>query len=103
MHLCVRNVSTHWHCVDIRYLLRKHLLNKLIPHSEQQQFRHLRLIDKTVSISHFKLLQLKLLPCSKKVPGLNPGQGSLCIEFACSPHTCLGSLWLPPTIQKHDC
>jgi len=28
-----------------------------------------------------------------------------CVEFACSPRVCVGSLWvlrLPPTTQKHE-
>jgi len=30
--------------------------------------------------------------------------GPFCVEFACSPPVCVGSLrllWLPPTAQKH--
>ncbi|MEQ2267338.1 hypothetical protein XENORESO_004583 [Xenotaenia resolanae] len=28
---------------------------------------------------------MAMLPCSKKFPGSNPGLGSFCMEFACSP------------------
>ena len=34
------------------------------------------------------------------------GLGSFCVEFACSPRVCVGSLRvlrLPPTIQRHAC
>ena len=37
-------------------------------------------------------------------PGLDPGSGRFCVEFACSPCACVGSLWLlqlPPKVQKH--
>ncbi|KAF7666011.1 hypothetical protein LDENG_00123210 [Lucifuga dentata] len=42
---------------------------------------------------------LALSPHSKKVLGLNLTR-LFCLEFACSPHVCMGSLWvlrLPPT------
>lgn len=47
-----------------------------------------------------------LLSCNKKVLGSNPGPGSLCMEFVCSPFACAASLWvlrIPPTVEKHDC
>jgi len=34
----------------------------------------------------------------------HPHLGPFCVEFACSPRVCVGSLWvlrLPPTTQKH--
>ncbi len=50
-------------------------------------------------------LWLALLPHCKKALGSIPaGAGSLCVEFACSPHVCVGSLrvpQLPPTVQRH--
>jgi len=36
----------------------------------------------------------------------NSWLGPFCVEFACSPRVCVGSLrvlWLPPTVQKHAC
>ncbi|MED6283460.1 hypothetical protein CHARACLAT_009114 [Characodon lateralis] len=42
----------------------------------------------------------------QKVLGSNPGLGSFCIEILCSPRPCVGPLWvlwLPLTVQKHDC
>ncbi|KAF7652412.1 hypothetical protein LDENG_00097180 [Lucifuga dentata] len=33
---------------------------------------------------------LALLPHSKKILGLIPGR-AFCVEFACSPHVCMGS------------
>ena len=36
----------------------------------------------------------------------NSQLGLFCVEFACSPRVCVGSLWvlrLTPTIQKHAC
>ena len=45
---------------------------------------------------------LALLPHSTRDPGLIPGLG-LCVESACSPHVCVGFLWVlwfPPTVQK---
>ncbi|MEQ2292098.1 hypothetical protein AMECASPLE_019601 [Ameca splendens] len=50
--------------------------------------------------------RVMLLPCSKKVLGSIPGQGSFCMEIACSPRACVGShrvLRLPPTVQRHVC
>ncbi|MEQ2162714.1 hypothetical protein GOODEAATRI_022620 [Goodea atripinnis] len=57
-----------------------------------------------------------LLPCSKKVLGKEnknkkvlgstADQGSFCMEFACSPRACMGSLRvirLLPTVQRHAC
>ena len=49
---------------------------------------------------------LALSPHSKKALGSNPGWGleSFCVEFACSPRVCVGSLRvlrLPPTVQRH--
>ncbi|MEQ2177181.1 hypothetical protein GOODEAATRI_001147 [Goodea atripinnis] len=37
-----------------------------------------------------------LLPCSKKVLGSIPSQGSCCLEFACSPCACVGFHWVLP-------
>ena len=45
-------------------------------------------------------------PHSKRVPGSTPSWGLLCVEFACSPRVCVGSLRvlrLAPTLQKHAC
>lgn len=39
-------------------------------------------------------------------PGLISGWLLSVCEFACSPHVCLGSLWvpwLPPTVQRYAC
>ena len=36
----------------------------------------------------------------------DPHLGPFCVEFACSPRVCMGSLRvlrLPPTVQKHAC
>ena len=36
----------------------------------------------------------------------NPHLGPFCVEFACSPRVCVGSLRvlrLPPTVQNHAC
>ena len=36
----------------------------------------------------------------------NSHPGPFCVEFACSPRVCVGSLWvlrLPATVQKHAC
>ena len=36
----------------------------------------------------------------------NTRLGPFCVEFACSPSVCVGSLrvlWLPPTVQRHAC
>lgn len=46
---------------------------------------------------------LVLLPHNKKVIGLIPGLGSLCVKFACVPCVCVGFLEVlqfPPTVQK---
>jgi len=46
-------------------------------------------------------LQLAL---QQEGPGFE--SGSFCMEFAHSPCACVGSLWvlwLPPTVQNHDC
>ncbi|MEQ2208145.1 hypothetical protein XENOCAPTIV_026905 [Xenoophorus captivus] len=54
------------------------------------------------TVSHL----VALLPCSKKVLGLMPGQGSFYMEFACSPCACVGShrvLLLPLKVQRHAC
>ncbi|MED6268837.1 hypothetical protein CHARACLAT_026649 [Characodon lateralis] len=51
-------------------------------------------------------VQLVALSCQQKVLGSTPGRGSFCMEFACSPCACVCSLqvlWVPPTVQKHDC
>lgn len=44
---------------------------------------------------------LALWPHGKKVADLIPGLGPFCVEFACSPCVIVGSLQLPPTVQKH--
>ena len=44
-------------------------------------------------------------PHSERVPGSTPGLGPFCVEFACSPRVCVGSLRvlrLPPTVQKKN-
>ena len=36
----------------------------------------------------------------------DPHPGPFCVEFACPPRVCVGSLQglrLPPTVQKHAC
>ena len=50
---------------------------------------------------------LVLFPQSKRVVGLIPGSGPFCVEFACSPCDCMGSLQVLQvlqvlhTVQKH--
>ena len=44
------------------------------------------------------------VPSQREGPGLIPGSGCFCVEFACSPCVCVGSvqlLWLSSTVQKH--
>ncbi|MEQ2309801.1 hypothetical protein AMECASPLE_002330 [Ameca splendens] len=55
-------------------------------------------------ISTCTMVQLvALLPSCKKVMGLTPSQGFFCMEVCMFSPCMRGVLWLPPTVQKHDC
>lgn len=37
------------------------------------------------------------------IMGIIPGQGTFCVDFACSPCVCVGfhwEFWFPPTVQR---